>query len=302
MSLLVLAVLFPKDSVTTGFEKQWKSCVAASVLMLMAAAPLCAQADDYVAPSFWNVFGSYTGVIFILLGIAAGILCFSWWRNKQKARPHGLSLRPDPPAEVESAPRPAQKIESDARAPVLYPPAVPVVPAQISTQISTPSTAPASAARPIFISYRRQDSQHITGRIYDRLISQFGKEAVFKDVDSIPLGYDFRDHLREQVGRCAVLVAVIGKSWNPPAASGDRRLSDPRDHLRIEIESALERRIPVIPVLVDGVEVPAEEELPASLGRLAYHNGVAVRPDPDFHHDADRLVRGIEALMKQAPR
>jgi hypothetical protein len=183
----------------------------------------------------------------------------------------------------------------------VYEKAVP--PKSAPSRIETMPGPPAGEQpKSIFISYRRQDSQHITGRIYDRLISQFGKEAVFKDVDSIPLGYDFRVHLREQVGRCAVLVAVIGKSWNPPAASGDRRLSDPRDHLRIEIESALERRIPVIPVLVDGVEVPAEEELPASLGRLAYHNGVAVRPDPDFHHDADRLVRGIEALFKQTPR
>jgi len=245
------------------------------------------------------LFGSDASIIVVLLVIAVGILYFSWRRNNSKAKSNGLSLRPDPPTEAESAPRLAQKVESDARAAPPRPRAVPVVPTQIPVQIATPPAAPASAARSIFISYRRQDSQHITGRIYDRLTSQFGKEAVFKDVDSIPLGYDFRDHLREQVGRCAVLVAVIGKSWNPPAASGDRRLSDPRDHLRIEIESALERRIPVIPVLVDGVEVPAEEELPASLGRLAYHNGVAVRPDPDFHHDADRLVRGIEALFKQ---
>jgi hypothetical protein len=150
----------------------------------------------------------------------------------------------------------------------------------------------------LFISYRRQDSQHITGRIYDRLSTRFGKESVFKDVDSIPLGFDFRDHLREQVGRCSVLVAVIGKNWNPVSVSGQQRLSDPRDHLRIEIESALERRIPVIPVLVDGIEMPGEAELPPSLARIAYHNGIAVRPDPDFHHDLDRLVRGIEQLLK----
>jgi hypothetical protein len=294
-------ILPPRKSVMTRSANQWRSRVAGGILMLMAAAPLCAQSDDYSAPSLWNEFGPDALVIPVLL-FAAGIFYFIWWRNKSKAKPNGLSLRPDPPAEAVSAPRPPHKVESDLRAPVSPPQSVPVVPTQIPTQISTPSAAPASAARSIFISYRRKDSQHITGRIYDRLISQFGKEAVFKDVDSIPLGYDFRDHLREQVGRCAVLVAVIGKSWNPPAASGDRRLSDPRDHLRIEIESALERRIPVIPVLVDGVEVPAEEELPASLGRLAYHNGVAVRPDPDFHHDADRLVRGIEALIRQSPQ
>jgi hypothetical protein len=150
----------------------------------------------------------------------------------------------------------------------------------------------------IFISYRRQDSQHITGRIYDKLSTQFGKTAVFKDVDSMPLGVDFRDHIREQVRRCAVLVAVIGKNWNGSSGSGDSRLNDRGDHLRIEIEAALERHIPVIPVLVDGVEMPSEEELPASLARLAYHHGISVRPDPDFHSDADRLLRGIESLLK----
>jgi hypothetical protein len=69
-------------------------------------------------------------------------------------------------------------------------------------------------------------------------------------------------------------------------------------HLRIEIETALELSIPVIPVLVDGAEMPTEEELPPSLARLAFRNGILIRPDPDFHNDADRLLRGIELLLK----
>ena len=161
-----------------------------------------------------------------------------------------------------------------------------------------PDSIPMELPKSVFISYRRQDSQHITGRIYDRLSTQLGKDKVFKDVDSIPLGLDFRDHLRDQISRCSVLVAVIGRNWNETAASGDKRLNDRRDHLRIEIETALERRIPVIPVLVDGAEMPTEEELPPSLGRLAYHHGMSVRPDPDFHNDANRLLRGIESLLK----
>jgi hypothetical protein len=153
------------------------------------------------------------------------------------------------------------------------------------------------AARSIFVSYRRQDSPHITGRIYDELSTQFGKSAVFKDVDSMPLGRDFRDHIREQVRHCCVLIAVIGQYWNK-SASGTYRLNDKGDHLRIEIETALERQIPVIPVLVDGMEMPSEEELPESLARLAYHHGISIRPDPDFHNDTDRLVRGIRPLLK----
>jgi len=91
---------------------------------------------------------------------------------------------------------------------------------------------------------------------------------------------------------------VIGRNWNETSASGKRRLNDRGDHLRLEIEAALERSIPIIPVLVDGVTMPSEEELPPSLARLAYRNGIEVRPDPDFHNDAERLLRGIEPLLK----
>lgn len=268
--------------------------------------------EDFINP--------HTVTTLVILGLAAAIL----WVNlrKRKSRPEveksrsSLSIAPVPAAPEPPAPKPVEQprvspasvgvasTPVSVEPPAVVPPVVapsPIAPSPQKAEPVPPAAQP-EAARSIFISYRRQDSQHITGRIYDRLTSQFGKEAVFKDVDSIPLGYDFRDHLRDQVGQCAVLVAVIGKSWNPPAASGERRLSDPRDHLRIEIESALERRIPVIPVLVDGAEVPPEDELPSSLGKLAYHNGIAVRPDPDFHHDADRLTRGIEMLFKQGPR
>jgi hypothetical protein len=65
-----------------------------------------------------------------------------------------------------------------------------------------------STTRFIFISYRREDSADVTGRIYDRLVGVFGREAIFKDVDSIPLGVDFRKHLDKEVSRCQVLLAV----------------------------------------------------------------------------------------------
>src|SRR5262249_51959035 len=88
----------------------------------------------------------------------------------------------------------------------------------------------------IFISYRRQDSGDVTGRIYDRLVQQFGREAIFKDVDSIPLGVDFRGVLDKAVGKCNLLLAVIGRQWiGSQNESGARRLDDPRDFVRIEI-------------------------------------------------------------------
>ena len=166
--------------------------------------------------------------------------------------------------------------------------------------VREPVQVPADAAskRSVFISYRREDSRHITGRIYDRLVQAFGDKQVFFDVDSGAYGIDFREHIRDKVGNCAVFLAIIGRNWNPPNASGQPRMNDARDHLRIEVESALQRGIPVIPVLVDGVEVPDEKDLPQSLANLAYRNAIMVRTDPDFHHDMDRLVRGIEQYLK----
>jgi len=182
-------------------------------------------------------------------------------------------------------------------------------PARVSDALKnisvTTSPHPGAAAQPgssvkhdnIFVSYRRQDSADVTGRIYDRLIQCFGKEQIFKDVDSIPLGVDFREHLGGVVGKCDVLLAVIGNEWLAADTAGRRRIDDAKDFVRIEIEAALERKIPVIPVLVRGASVPTEQELPASLVLLSYRNGIAVRSDPDFHHDMDRLIAGLEAHL-----
>lgn len=147
----------------------------------------------------------------------------------------------------------------------------------------------------IFISYRRSDSADISGRIYDRLIPKFGREAVFKDVDSIPLGLDFKEYLDKQVGECNVLLAVIGDRWlEAKDASGKSRLDDPSDFVRIEIESALARGIPVIPLLVREAKMPREDQLPPGLQKLVYRNGIPIRPDPDFHRDMDRLISALE--------
>ena len=151
----------------------------------------------------------------------------------------------------------------------------------------------------IFISYRRQDSADVTGRIYDRLIQRYDRKQVFKDVDSIPLGVDFRAHLGDVVGRCNLLLAIIGPQWLNVVGPNGRRLDDVGDFVRIEIEAALARNIPVIPLLVGGAELPSERELPPSLAAITFRNGIAVRPDPDFHRDMDRLIAGLELHQRR---
>ncbi len=150
----------------------------------------------------------------------------------------------------------------------------------------------------IFISYRRSDSPDATGRIYDRLVAEFGKAQVFKDVDSIPLGRDFREHLNDLVGDCAAVLAIIGPQWTDTHnEAGQRRLEDPDDFVRIELEAALARNIPVVPVLVGHAPMPGSAQLPSSLASLAFRQSIEVRPDPDFHHDATRLVVALRKIL-----
>ncbi|MGG6240689.1 GUN4 domain-containing protein [Nodosilinea sp. AN01ver1] len=156
----------------------------------------------------------------------------------------------------------------------------------------------------IFISYRRSDSHADVGRIYDRLAAHFGKAAVFKDVDDIPPGVDFRDYLNRTLNQCAVLLVVIGPSWlTATDAQGRRRLDNPADWVRVEIEESLRRDdVLVVPLLVSHATLPQPDDLPTSLQDLAYRNYREARPDPDFHKDMGRLIDGLEPYFGRSPR
>jgi len=149
----------------------------------------------------------------------------------------------------------------------------------------------------IFISYRRQETGDLAGRLYDRLADRFGEARVFMDVDTIELGVDFTEVITRAVGTCEVLLAVIGPHWlTANDQDGHRRLDDPDDVVRLEIEAALARDVRVIPILVGGAVMPRSQELPASLGRLARRNGLSVRHD-SFRSDMARLVAAIERVV-----
>jgi formylglycine-generating enzyme required for sulfatase activity len=149
----------------------------------------------------------------------------------------------------------------------------------------------------VFISYRRNDSADATGRLHDRLKARFREEAIFYDIQSIPLGVDFRTYIRDEVSRCDVLLAIIGESWARAADDGHYRLDNPDDLVRIEIETALARDIPVIPVLIGSAAMPSEKDLPGTLKALAYRNAATVRSGADFDHHAERLIHGLEQLL-----
>lgn len=150
----------------------------------------------------------------------------------------------------------------------------------------------------IFVSYRRDDADLFAGRLCDRLQSEYGRENVFIDVDSIPLGVDFRQKITDAIRSCDCLLAVIGEKWVNIGAGGLRRLDDPRDYVRLEIATALKAGVPVIPVLVGSTEVPTEAELPDDLKPLAFRNACSVPPGRDFHLHVERLIKGINSLRR----
>lgn len=161
-----------------------------------------------------------------------------------------------------------------------------------------PISEPSSSTNTIFISYRRDDSADTTGRIYDWLVKEFTEEAVFKDVDSIPLGVNFKTHISEIVSQCRILLAIIGSRWISIAdQAGNRRLDHPGDFVRIEIASALARKIIVIPVYVQDAKPVSASDLPDDMQELGWLQGISVRRDPDFKRDMEKLIKELRKRL-----
>jgi hypothetical protein len=150
----------------------------------------------------------------------------------------------------------------------------------------------------VFISYRRQDSAAYAGRVRDRLEREFGRDLLFLDVDTIPLGTNFSEVLHEEVAECGVLLAIIGPNWlNAHGEGRSCRLDDPKDFVRSEIAAALQRKIRVIPVLHDGASIPKVEQLPEDIKELAFRNGLEIR-HPSFQDDMSRLIRELKDQVR----
>lgn len=151
----------------------------------------------------------------------------------------------------------------------------------------------------IFISYRRKDSAETVGRLYDHLVAAYGQDAVFKDVDSISLGQDFRKALEAGLTSCQIFLCVMGPGWAGAEQPGSARraIDDPGDFVRIEVETALERGLLVMPLLVQHRPMPTPETLPSSLRELAFRQAQPLRPDPDFGRDVQRLCADIDVRL-----
>ena len=151
----------------------------------------------------------------------------------------------------------------------------------------------------IALSYRRADSAAISGRIFDRLSAHYGPGSVFMDIDEIPFGIDFRDHVVDVLSRCDAVVAVIGPAWTGGLATPDR-ISEAADPVRLEVETAMVRGVALIPVLVDGAVMPNPAHLPPSLEPLAFRNACEIASGRDFHAHVDRLIRALDRVVAPA--
>jgi hypothetical protein len=154
----------------------------------------------------------------------------------------------------------------------------------------------------IAISYRREDSLPLAGRLYDRLQAEFGKGNVFMDFDSIPYGVDFRDHIKHMIDGSRLVIALIGPDWFGGRPGKARRIDDPADFVRLEIAYALQRGVPVIPVLINDTRMPKAKDLPSDIERLAFRNALTLDAGIDFHHHTDRLIAGINRLVIETAR
>jgi hypothetical protein len=168
-----------------------------------------------------------------------------------------------------------------------------------------PETSPGSAGRApearqgIFISYRHDDTALAAGLLADRLRRRLNAAQVFRDFDSTAPGVDFRTAIGEAIESCAVALVLIGPIWSRVTDDqGHRRLDDPGDFVRIEIETALERDLRVIPVLVGGASMPRADALPDSMAELVYRHATQLRNESvaQFELDLKRLVNEVVRL------
>ncbi len=149
----------------------------------------------------------------------------------------------------------------------------------------------------IFINYRRDDTQGVAGRLFDHLALKYSRDELFMDVDAMKPGLDFAKQLDTQVAQCHVLLAMIGPHWlDAHDQAGKRRLDNAKDSVRVELASALKRDIAVIPVLVEGTQMPSEEGLPDDLKPLARRHALELR-HTRFNADADAIMHALEQVV-----
>lgn len=152
----------------------------------------------------------------------------------------------------------------------------------------------------IFISYREKDSAGEAGRLVDSLKEHFEDDQIFMDIDKIEPGVDFSDAISHSLECCDVMLAIIGPRWMGDTKQISRIKND-GDWVRLEIATALARNIRVVPVLVDGAELPTAEELPDDLQPLLKRQAYEIS-NKRWRYDTDQLIEFLEKNVGVMPR
>jgi hypothetical protein len=148
----------------------------------------------------------------------------------------------------------------------------------------------------LFLSYRREDAGGQAGRLFDSLVTHYGHENVFMDIDTIAPGSDFVNVIDEALSKCDIALVMIGPHWlNAKTPNDQRRLDNPEDFVRIEIQTALMRDIRVVPLLVGGAVMPASGELPSDIDALARRHAFELS-DRRWPQDVAELVRVLDRV------
>ena len=152
----------------------------------------------------------------------------------------------------------------------------------------------------IFISYREKDSSGEAGRLVDSLKEYFLDHQIFMDIDKIEPGVDFTDAISHSLECCDVMLAIIGPRWMGEIGQSSRIKNDD-DWVRLEIATALKRNIRVVPVLVDGAELPTAEELPEDLQSLLKRQAYEIS-NKRWRYDTNELIKFLENNVGVIPR
>ena len=146
----------------------------------------------------------------------------------------------------------------------------------------------------IFLCYRREDTGGWVRSLDEKLSGAYGRTRIFRDVDSVPIGIHFPDHIKRIISSCRVVLVLIGKNWlEAKNEKGQRRLDDPNDWVRIEIGIALSQNAWIVPVLIDGTRMPEPHKLPEALAQLPYLQAIELR-DTRWNDDVEYLLSKLE--------
>ena len=173
------------------------------------------------------------------------------------------------------------------------------------TTLAATGYAPKPRGDKIFLSYRRDDSAHFTGRLLDFLEMRFGAGSIFFDAQSIPPGLDFWDHIKDVLGGCAIQLVIIGPNWTRLLRDRRRRwyqLAAADDYVAQEIAAALELHVPVLPVLFDGAAMPGRADLPPALRLLPSLNASFVGSPAAFRSAVDGICDHVARLRSTTNR